>query len=104
MYVRHNIRMVAGDTETFDVELSELDADVDDIVLTARAYDSETPAFSLAIGDGIESLGENVYRVTLAPELTQGKRGLLYYSLAVFCGGDRYSVMLGEIRLTVTPT
>ncbi len=101
-----NIQMVRGDTLAFGLEFDGLDQNLDSAYFTCKQNDTETEfVFQKSLGNGIELVETNKYRVRVAPEDTANiEAGNYYYDLQIGVNGDIYTLLIGilEIQQDVT--
>lgn len=101
-----NIHMVRGDTLAFGVEFQGLDQDLDTAFFTCKANDTLTEyVFQKSLGDGIEKVETNKYRVRVAPEDTaEIEAGNYYYDFQIGVNDDVFTLLIGilEIQQDVT--
>lgn len=95
------IAMIKGDTVSFNMEFTDLPADLDSAYFSAKAnYSDNSYTFRKSLGDGIAKVSTGVYSVRLAPADTANVTpGRYYYDLQIGVSNDIYTIMFGEINI-----
>ena len=94
-----DLNMVRGNTLAFSFKLKNLEQTLTGAYLSVKTDPSDS-AYTLqkSLGDGIESLGEDTYKVRVAPddtaELTPGQ---YYYDLTMVANNDVYTILTGAL-------
>lgn len=100
--IKRNIRHVKGDTLSFDVKVSDLDAaSVSSIYFSAKVNPTDsTYAFQKSLSNGITLVDTNMYKVRVAPADTASLPvGKYYFDLQIGLGDDIYTVLMGIMDL-----
>lgn len=99
--VIHDLKMVRGDTLSFDLTLDEIpDNEITSVFFTVKKVkNDENPVFQKLLGDGIELVEEQSYRIRIAPEDSYDiEAGKYYYDLQLGIGNDIYTPLMGRIE------
>ena len=95
-----NIRMVQGDTLAFGLEFVDLDQDLSSAYFTCRTNYGGEQLFQKSLGNGIEKVETNKYRVRVAPEDTANiAAGRYVYDLQIGANGDVFTIIRGILDI-----
>lgn len=98
----HNLEMVRGDSLSFDLNLGGLtEESITSIDFSAKKKISDAAyLFHESFDHGVEKIGENTWRVTVAPEDTENAEpGKYQYDLQLGIGTEIMTPLMGTIRL-----
>lgn len=98
-----NLSMVRGDSASFNFEFeneSAVTLESAEFIVSASYDDNESALFVKDLTDGIQSLGDNLYVVRIAPSDTEGAdAGLYYYDFTIGVNGDVFTLLHGVLRI-----
>lgn len=99
-----NLKMVRGDTFSFGIEYAFDDKskqDLDTCYFSCKKNaDDENYVFQKLIGTGISKVGDNQYRVRVAPADTEGLDiGNYFYDLQIGLNNDIFTVLKGILKI-----
>lgn len=95
------IKSVRGDTIAFAIEIEGLDQDLESAYFSCKKnFTDENYIFQKSLGDGIEKVETNKYRIRVAPEDTaEVDPGRYYIDIQIGANGDIYTIFYGILNL-----
>lgn len=100
--MQNNFEFVRGDTFSFTFELEGFTGNLDSCYFSCKEnVEDNTYAFQKKIGDGIEKVSENMYRVKLERNDTINLVvGLTYFhDVEIGINGDFLTIISGKLKL-----
>lgn len=95
------LEMVRGDTLGLGLEFTNLDATIDEVVMTCRpAFGSGTVTFSGSVTGGEVTVeGGRIY-INIPPSATESVApGMYVYDVQITVGSDVYTPMIGNLAI-----
>ena len=91
--------MIRGDTLEFTVEIENLTEPLDSCYFSCKKNANDTQyTFQKSLGNGITKIGDNKYKVRVAPSDTHTKAvGNYLYDLQIQIGQDIYTILYGML-------
>ena len=95
--MKKNFEIIRGDTLIFTITIENLEQDLDSCYFSCKkTIDDETYSFQKSLGNGIEKVETEKYKVRVAPEDTKSLEvGHYIYDLQIGIGEDIYTIMTG---------
>lgn len=106
MTIYNNITMVQGDTheEVYDFSFISSTPIVSMYCTCKKTYDDSDAIFQKSLGSGIESLGNNKYKVTFYPVDTAGLFGNYVYDIHVETNDEVITAVKGNLFIEARTT
>lgn len=103
----YDIKMVRGDTLSFDLVISDIDvSSIESLVFSVKKrLKDEYYIFQKTLSNGITYLGDGIYRFRIAPEDTQCLAASNYeYDIEIKISSDVYTLIIGKLTLIADVT